>query len=138
MSSNQKNIATKIDAILKEESQTKDFLLRSEPKTDSVTLSQVFDLKASKRSLHKGDYIYSKALRIGSYNQEDEFKLSDLENACAKQEQQKKDNIFVIVGLIILTAYLSLASAFYVKKVVPAKHMHKMEMTSGNMNNNII
>lgn len=137
MSSNQKNIAIGIKNVLKEESNSKDFLLRSESKTDSVTLSQVFGLKASKNSLHKGDYIYTSVLKVGSYNKPDEFNLSDLDGAYERKDQQKKDNIFVTIALIALTAYLALASAFYVKKVVPAKRMHKMELINENTKNKL-
>lgn len=141
MSSNQKNIATEIKNVLKKDSKSKDFLLRSEPKTDSVTLSQVFGLKASKNSLHKGDYIYTNFLKIGTYNEADEFNLSDLDGAYRRKEQQKKDNIFVAIGLLLLTGYLSLATVHYVKRVLPvAKSMNKnnVEMVSDSLKNNFV
>ena len=137
MSGNQKKTAYQIKHILKDESKSKDFLLLSEQKTDSVSLSQVFGLKCSKNKMQAGEYIYTNAIKIGAYNI-DSFELSDIQKAYNKKEQQKKDNIFVTVGLIILAAYLAFASAFYVKKVIPAKRMYKMELINENKKNDLI
>ena len=140
MSGNQKKTAYQIKHILKDESKSKDFLLLSEQKTDSVSLSQVFGLKCSKNKMQAGEYIYTNAIKIGAYNT-DSFELSDIQKAYNKKEQQKKDNIFVAIGLLLLTGYLSLATVHYVKRVLPvAKSMNKnnVEMVSDSLKNNFV
>ena len=140
MSSTQKQTVLNLESLLKEEAQTKDFLVRKGTEADSVTLSQVFGLKCSKNKMQAGEYIYTNAIKIGTYNT-DSFELSDIQKAYNKREQQKKDNIFVAIGLLLLAGYLSLATVHYVKRVLPvAKGMNKnnIEMVNDSLKNNLV
>ena len=60
-----------------------------------------------------------------------------VQKAYDAKRQQKKDNIFVAVGAILLTAYLSFAVANYAKRVQPVKDMikNKIEMTNDTLKN---
>ena len=91
--------------------------------------------------MQAGEYVYTSSLRIGTYNDKDVFETSDIRKAHEKKEQQKKDNIFVAIGLLLLTGYLSLATIHYVKRVLPvAKDMNKnnIEMVNDSLKNNLV
>lgn len=137
MSENQKKTVLGLELKLKEESKTKDFLVRQEAGKDSVSLSQVFDLRASKKNLQAGEYVYFKSFNMGSYENSDKFEASDIQKAYDAKCQQKKDNIFVAVAAILLTAYLGFAVANYTKRVQPVKDMikNKIEMTNDTLKN---
>ena len=125
MSSRQKNTVLKLASALKNESCFNDFLVRRSKDSDSVTLSQVYGLKCSKKKMRAGEYIYARSLKIGTYNDIDTFEPSDVQRAQDKKQRQK-DNIFVAIGLLLLTGYLSLATVHYVKRVLPeVKNMNK-------------
>ena len=139
MSPNQKRTAADLESKLKEEAMTKDFLVRGDKKSDSISLTQVQWMKAARTKLQAGEYVYTSGIKIGSYNNIDQFERFHIQKAYEKKEQQKKDNIFVAIGLVLLTAFLSLATAHYVKNVLPvAKKMNNTELTNDTLKNNFI
>ena len=136
MSSSQKQTVLNLESLLKEEAQTKDFLVRKGNDADSVTLSQVFGLKCSKNKMRAGEYIYTNAIKIGTYNT-DSFELSDIKKAYDKKEQQKKDNIFVAIALILLTTFLGFATAHYIKqgKATKLSNKNNIEIINDTLKN---
>lgn len=141
MSPNQKRTIADLESKLKEEAMTKDFLVRGDKKSDSISLTQVQGMKAARTKLQAGEYVYTSGIKIGSYNDIDRFEPSHIQKAYEKKEQQKKDNIFVAIGLLLLAGYLSLATVHYVKRVLPvAKGMNKnnIEMVNDSLKNNLV
>ena len=134
--------ALDIKTKLKNEAENKDFILKKDDESDSLLLSQVTGLKTAKSHPQKGDYIYLTSIKIGRYDNADSFQLTDIQKAYNKKEQQKRDNLFISIALFALTTYLALASAFYVKKVIPAKVINraKIEMVqkADTLKNDII